>query len=174
AANQYRLPDGAKRGRQAFMAGAESSGRALAMNEKRAALAAHQMRLDLAGVVGNIEQQVQIPARKEMPEDAAGEVTENLAIGEGAVDGRAHRAEVALTDIRRDWRAGQFAVRKRNARRLRGDDHVPQEFRADLVAEPARAAMNGHNDVVLSKVVSAGSFGVENLCDGLHFEVMIP
>jgi hypothetical protein len=45
AADEHRLADGAKRGRQAFVAGAESSGRALAMNEKRAALSVHQMRL---------------------------------------------------------------------------------------------------------------------------------
>ena len=48
--------------------------------------------------------------RKEVPEDAADVMAENLAIGERAIDRRAHRAEVTLADFRIDRRAGEFAV----------------------------------------------------------------
>ena len=47
-----------------------------------------------------------------MSEDPADVMAENLAIGERAIDRRAHRAEVALADFRIDRCTGEFAVGK--------------------------------------------------------------
>ena len=49
---------------QAFVAGPEGAGRALAMNEQLAPLAVDDVRLDLAGIVRDIEQQAQVAIRE--------------------------------------------------------------------------------------------------------------
>ena len=69
----------------------------------------------LAGVVRNVEQQRKLAAGKEMPEDTRRIVAEDLAVGEGAVDRRPHRAEIAPSDLRLDRRAGEFAIGQRDS-----------------------------------------------------------
>ena len=99
----------------------------------------------------DIEQQAQIAIGKKVTENAPGVMAEDFAVGERAIDRRPHGAQVALADLRMDRRAGELAVGKLDARRFRRHHHLLQEFGADLVAKPARAAMDGDDDIVLCK-----------------------
>src|SRR5512139_663454 len=110
APDEHRLADRTKRGGQAFMAGTEGPRCAFAMHEKQAVLAVDLVRLDLAGVVRHVEQQAQVSVRKVMREDAPHDVSEDLAVGERAVDRRTHGTEIALADVGLDGRAGKLAV----------------------------------------------------------------
>lgn len=69
-------------------------------------------------------------------------MTENPAIGECAIDRCPHRTEIALTDLRIDWRTGEFAVRKIDAGLRRSYYHFFQELGSDLMAEAARTTVN--------------------------------
>src|SRR5271166_3924872 len=102
------------------------------MDKKLAALSVDNMRFDLAGVVRNVEQQRKLAAGKEMSKDAPRIVAEDLAVGEGAVH-----------------------------RRPRGDHHVLGEIGCDLMPEPARAAVNGDDDVTLLKAEGRGGRRIE-------------
>src|SRR5208337_5108557 len=70
AAYENGLADRPQCRRQAVAAGPEGARRALAMNEKLAALSIDDVRFNLAGVVRNVEQQRKLAARKEMLKDA--------------------------------------------------------------------------------------------------------
>ena len=64
-----------------------------------------------------------------MQEHAPRAMAEDFAVGQSAIDRRAHRAEVALADFRVDRRAGQFPVGKFDAgcfRRHQHDIYVPR------------------------------------------------
>ena len=143
------------------------------MHEQIAPLSVHEMTLDLAGVVRNIEQKTQVVVREEVREDAANMVAEDLAVGERAIDPRPHRTEIALTDLRIDWSAGQFAVGKIDAGLLRRQDHFFQEFGTDLMAEAARTTVNGDDNFVLREPEGAGGRRVKNLGDRLDLEIVI-
>jgi hypothetical protein len=60
---------------------------------------------------------------KTRPED----VVENFSIRERAVDGCAHRAEIAAVDLGRDRRERKFAIGELHARGFHRADHIPQE-----------------------------------------------
>ena len=104
-----------------------------------------------------------------MREDAPGVMTEDFAIGERAIDGRAHRAEIALADLRIDRGAGEFAVEQFDARGLRRHHHFLQKLGADLVAKSARAAMDGGDDVVGRKPEDVGDLGIVDFRDRPEF-----
>ena len=155
------------------MTGPEGAGRAFAMNEQITVPAIDRMPFDLAGIVGDVEQQAHITVGKKVTENAPCVVAEDLTIGECTVDRGPHRAEVALADLRVDRGAGEFAVSELDAGRFRGHHHLLQELGPDLVTEPARTAMYGHDDVVQREPEDAGDGGVENLGDRLDFEIVV-
>ena len=134
-------PKGFSDGGRLSWPGRKGAGRAFAVDEEGARLSVDEMRLDLAGVVRNVEQQRQAAIGKEVLEDAPRVRAEDLAIGERAVHRRPHGAEIAAADLRRDPRAGEVAVRKRNSRLLGRDHHLFRELGRDLMAESPRAAM---------------------------------
>ena len=81
-------PTGRKRVGQARVSRPECAGRALAVDEEIAALSVDGVRFDLAGIVGDVEQKAQIVPWEEMGENTPGVVSENLTIGERAIDCR--------------------------------------------------------------------------------------
>nr|WP_281801888.1 hypothetical protein [Methylocystis echinoides] len=64
------------------------------------------MDFGLAGVVRNVKHQRQFGMEKENRENLPDQMANDFAVGEGAIDRRAHRAKIALTWVRRDGRAG--------------------------------------------------------------------
>ena len=81
------------------MARAEGARGALAMDEQVALSSGNPMRLLLAGVVRNVEQQIELRLREVMAEHAPRQVGNDLPVGQRAIDRRAHRAEVALRRV---------------------------------------------------------------------------
>src|SRR6516165_8976244 len=100
-------------------------------------------------------------------------VTKNLAICKRAIDGGAHGAEIALSDLGVDRRAGKLTVRQGDSRRLGRGQHVAQELCADLMAEAAGAAMDGDHGFVELQSELARDILVEDLGDRLHLEIMV-
>ena len=100
-------------------------------------------------------------------------MAEDFAVGERAIDCRAHGAEIALADFRVDRRAGELAVDEFDARRFCRHHHFLEEFGANLVAEPARAAMDGDDNVVRRKPEGLRDLGVEDFRDDLNLEIVV-
>jgi len=90
----------------------EGTGGPFAMDVELTCAATDEMRLDLAGVVRNVEKQGKLGVLKELRENTAGQVSDDLAIGERAVDSAAHRAEITLAEIGLYGRLGKFAIRE--------------------------------------------------------------
>src|ERR1035437_6307748 len=70
--------------RAGFVAGSEGAGCAFAMNEQVAAFSRNDMRLDLAGIVGDIEQQAQVGVGEKVAKNPSRLLSEDFAIGERA------------------------------------------------------------------------------------------
>src|SRR4029453_7606930 len=98
---------------------------------------------------------------------------DDLAIGEGTIDGGTHWAEITLANIGLDRRKGEFPVGKQYAARCRGRQHLAQEFRADLMAEATRPAMDGHHDLVRLKAEASGRLFIKHFADRLNLKIMI-
>ena len=98
-------------------------------------------------------------------ENAPRKVTEDLTIGERAT-------QVALPDLRVD-RTGEFAIGKGDAGSVCGHYRFLQEFGPDLVTEPARAAMDGDDDVVCGEPERPGDRRLEDFRDRLHLEIVV-
>ena len=109
------------------MPGTEGPGRSLAMNEQLAPLVLDTMCLDLAGVVGDVEKEVEQAVREEVAEDLPGVVAYNLAVGQRAVDARPHGAEIARADLGPNQCAGELAIGKSDAGLFGGPEHLLQE-----------------------------------------------
>ena len=75
---------------------------------------------------------------------------QDLPVGQRAIDRRAHRAEIFLSHFRMNRGTGQFAVRQVDVVPCGGDGHALEEFSADLMPEPARAAMDAQNHVAFA------------------------
>src|SRR5262249_26193531 len=110
---------------------------------------------------------------KEAPDDLPRVMAENFPIGERAIDCRAHSAEITLADLRSDRRAGELALRQRDAGRFRRLRHLLQIVASDLMAETARAAVNGDHHVVLGEMEGLRGGFIEDIGDHLHFEVVV-
>ena len=158
---------------QARMARAEGARCALAVHIQAARLAVDRMPLLLAGVVRNVVDQGEMGPRHEVGEHLAGEVGDDLAVGQRAVDRRAHGAEIGLADRRVDGRAGELAVGQFDAVPRRGNHHPFEEFGADLMPQPARSAMNADHHLALAQAETVGRLAVVDLDDFLQFEVMV-
>ena len=144
-----RLANFAQCRRQVGMTGTEGARSAFAVHEELARLAVRLVDLDLAGVVRDVEQErTDRHSGKKWRKDSPREMAEDLAVSQSAVDCGAHGAEIALADLRIDWRTGKLAIGQRYTRCGSGLQHLAQELGADLMAEPARAAMDGHHDLV--------------------------
>src|SRR3569832_1731044 len=96
AAEQDRLTDIAKGVGDIGMARTVGTRRAFAMHEQPPLFTGDLVLLELAGVMRDVVDQAQIGMRKYFGEGAAREVREYLTVGERAVDGRAHGAEILL------------------------------------------------------------------------------
>ena len=127
----------------------------------------------LAGIVGNVEQKVQTCPGQNIREGLSYQMADDLAIGEGAIDAGPHGAEIAFAERRQNWGAGQLAIRQVDADFRVLDHHFAQEFGADLVAQPARSAMDGDDDIALRETEGPPCFFVEQPGHFLDFEVMI-
>ncbi len=118
------------------MAGPEGAGRALAVDVDLLFTAVNGVGFQLAGIMGNVVEQIEPGFRKIMSENTACQVRDDLPVCQRAVDRGTHGAEIALTDGRVQGRAGQFAIRQVNAIASGRHHHLFQELGSDLVAEP--------------------------------------
>src|SRR5512141_1956301 len=156
------------------MAGTEGPRRALAMDEETSGLSVDNMLLDFAGVMGNIVQQRECRLREEIGEDLPDQVRDDLTIGKGAIDCRAHRAEILLPHLRIDRGTGQFPIRQFDMVPSCVDGHALEKLCADLMAESARTAMDADDKVSCAESEDRCRFCIEDLHDLLHFEIMVP
>src|SRR5690606_4933672 len=69
--------------------------------------------------------------------------------------------------------AREFALRQPDARGFRGDGHLTQELGADLVPEPARAAVDGDHHLALAQTECRRDLGIDDVDDLLHLEVVV-
>src|SRR5512144_2348672 len=93
----------------------EGACRSLAMDKELPFLTVDLMFFDLARIVGDVEQQLQSRLRQATREDFADQMSDDLAIGERAVDRGAHGAKVALPESGADRRAGELPIGQPNA-----------------------------------------------------------
>ena len=84
----------------------------------------------------------------------------------------AHRAEIVLADLGLIGAQASSRSGSGDAVARGGDCHALQ-VGADLVAKPARAAVDHHHDVALVQAEHCGNLRVEDLGRLLHFEVMV-
>ncbi len=84
------------------MARPEGTSRALVVDLDVARFTIDAMPLDLAGVVRHIEQQLEMRPWEQRRKDLARQMTDDLPIGNRAVNSSAHGALVALPDRRID------------------------------------------------------------------------
>ena len=155
------------------MAGTEGPGRALAVHEEPAFATVDLVLFDLACVVGDIEQEFQFGAGQHLFEHLSRQMGEDLAVGERAVDGRAHGAQIGLAGLGVDRGAGEFPIGQRNPVLWGSDRHLAQKLGADLVAQAARAAMDADHHIVPAEPEGLGDLGVEDFHDLLELEVMV-
>lgn len=93
----------------------EGARRALAVDIELKGLAAREVRLNLTSIVRHVEKQRKLRAGEELGKNAPGEVPDDLAICERAIDGASHRAKITLSQIGCYRRVGKLAVGKRPA-----------------------------------------------------------
>ena len=173
ATDEHWLPEIAQCLGQVGVTGSEGAGRALAMDEQFPVHAVDHMALFLAGVVRDVVEKIELGIGEYPGKDLAGEMADDLAVGQGAVDRRPHGAEITFSKRRVDPRAGEFAVRQDNSLPGCGGRHFGEELGTDLMAEAARAAMDGHDDAVGRQAETLGGDGIEYLGDFLDFQIVI-
>ncbi len=155
------------------MAGAEGARCALAVHVQATRLAVDRVRLELAGVVGDVIDQGQVGSWQHVREHLAGQVGDDLTVGQGTVDRGAHRAEVGLPQRGFDGCAGKFAVGQLDAIPWRSDHHLPEEFGTDLVAQSTRSTVNADHHFAHAQAEAVGRLRVIDFDDFLQFEVMV-
>src|SRR6516225_11969493 len=107
-----------------------------------------------------------------MGEDPPGVVTENFAVCQCAVGRRPHRAEIAAADLRVDRGTGKLAVRKHDAALAGGHHHFLEKLGANLMPKTAGATVDCDNDAVFREPEYPANGGIEDLGDGLNFQVV--
>ena len=108
-----------------------------------------------------------------MRKDATGQMRDDLPVGQGTIDTGPHRSEIALSEFGADRRAGELQIGQNDPVRRRRQSHFAQEFSADLVAEPTRAAMDGDDDITARETEAFCDGFVKDRRDLLHFEIVI-
>ena len=108
-----------------------------------------------------------------MGEHPPRQVPDDLAIGQCAIDAGTHRPEITLTHVGNDRRASKLTIGQRDPRCRGGLQHLAQELSADLMAEPALAAVDGHHHLVELEPERGGDAPIEDLCNGLNLEIVI-
>src|SRR5690606_15649156 len=172
-ADQHRLSERPKRGRDLRVPGSEGPRGSLTVDEQGAPKTVDLVLLALAGVVGDVVDKLETRLRQQPVKRGARQVGDDLAVGQSAVDAGAHGAEILGAEIRSEWRAGKFAVGQRYPELARALHHDAQELGADLLAEAARAAVDADHHVAHGDAEPGGRFGVEQLRHVLHLEVVI-
>jgi len=143
------------------------------VHEQPPGLALHLVALLLAGVVGDVVEQPQIRLRQQISEHIPGEMGEDLAVGEGAVDGRAHGAQVAPTHRGIEGCTGQLPVRQTDSMVGGREGHGLQKLAADLVPQTAGAAVDAHQQIPLCQPESGGNGRCIELGDPLQLQVVV-
>jgi len=173
AAHEHRLTGRGERRGQFRVAGTQRPRGALAVHEQPPRLAVHGVSLFLAGVVRHVVDQRQPGLGKEAREHLPRQMRQDLPVGQRAVDGRPHGAQILAPECRFERRTGQFAVRQHDAVLRRGGRHARQEIGAHLVAQAARAAMDADHDLALAQAEGRRRGGVEHGLDRLHLQIMV-
>src|SRR5690606_6327800 len=91
-----------------------------------------------------------------------------------AVDAGAHRSEVALAQVRSDGGTGELSLGQLEAEGLRRPAHLTQVVGADLVSEPARAAVYADDHLVDGELERGGHLRLVDLGDPLHLQIVVP
>jgi hypothetical protein len=123
--------------------------------------------------VRNVVEQLQLGLRQNFGERSSDQMRDNLAVGQGAIDRGAHRAQICLADRRVDRRAGQLAVGQFDPVAGRAYRHSLQELSPDLMAQPARAAVNADHHLVRPEAEGRSYVVIVNVGHALNFAVMI-
>src|SRR5512140_467577 len=112
-------------------------------------------------------------AREGLLKSAAERVSEQLPVDEGEVRGRAHGGHVCLSFRCLHRRADQFAVRQVDAILLDGTLEALHVVGADLVAEPARTAVNLNGKAAGQQAEYRGGLRIEDLIDHIDFNEVV-
>src|SRR4029079_11887007 len=90
-----------------------AAGGAFAMHEQLSSITIDRMLLNLTGVVRYVVEQRELRIRQDLAEGTTHKMCDDLAIGERAVGGGTHCAQIVLSQFRMNWGAGKFAIRNR-------------------------------------------------------------
>jgi len=97
------------------------------MHEQLSSITIDRMLLNLTGVVRYVVEQRELRIRQDLAEGTTHKMCDDLAIGERAVGGGTHCAQIVLSQFRMNWGAGKFAIRNRPISRfLRPVQAVPK------------------------------------------------
>ena len=134
--------------RQIVLTGPEGSRGAFAVNDQLDRLAVHDVALDLGRVVADVVDDGEPERARVLAEDArkdlAHAMRDHLPVGERAVGGSGHGAEVRLAVLRPKRRAGELPVPDGNAVARHHLIEAPDIVGRDLMAEAPRSAMEHH------------------------------
>ena len=173
AADEHGLAHRTIHSRHRGMARPECARGALAMNEESAYLAVDFMLFLFACVVRNVVEQAHIGRGKNLAKGLAHQVCNDLAVGHGAIHGRAHGSQVVPARCRVYGRASQLALGQRNPVAASLSQHGLEIVGADLMAQAARAAVDAHHHLTGPKLVGRCDLGREDLDHLLHFQVVV-
>src|SRR5581483_2832140 len=155
----------------------EAARGALAVDVHLAALAVHDVLLQLGDVVAHVVEDVHAHAlgvaAEHLAERLARPVGDELAVGPCEVGRRAHGAPVVLRLAARDGRGGQLAVHQVDVISIRGLLHALQVVGADLVARAAGAAVDHDAHLPLPEAEGARGDGVERLVHHLNLQEVV-
>ena len=98
---------------------------------------------------------------------------DHLAVGPGEAGGRGHRGEVRLRLWRAEGGAGELAVGQRDPVARHGPVHRREVVGADLVAEPARPAVDEDRHLATAQPERAGRPGVVDLVHRLDLQEVV-
>ena len=149
---------------------AKAAGCAFAMHEQLSTAAIDGMLLNFAGVMRYVVQQSKFGVRQNLGKRATHQMRDDLPIGERAIGGGTHRAQIISPQFGMNRGAGELAIRDVA---IPLNYHTLQIIRADLMAETPRSAMNAYDDIVFLQSHRFGRHGIENLRDPLDFQIVI-
>ena len=155
----------------------QGAGGAFAVHAQAARLAVHDVRLEFADVVAHVVDHLdtQVPRRalQHLGKGPAHRVGDELPVGKGEVGGAGHGADVFARPWGTEGRAAQLPVGDGDAVLLRRPLHGLDGIVAHLVAQPARAGVDGDGELVLEQPQGAGHLVVVDLGDVIDFHEMV-